>query len=204
VILTIFSYNSLIIIISILFFPFHSIAQIYKWVDEKGTVHFSDDPPKIEEEYVPESEKPRQDTPKSSFGEVAKSIEDLRNRSGQRSNGMFKAKGVSEVKEEKSMIGWIYPIGLFIILLIIIKIMKEPKPVAIRGEMSLRGSFVPPERTVLFNVYYRDYSVDSMVFLGRIVERRKRERGNNFGDLSSKARQDYQVKDPSAIFLLRS
>ncbi len=197
-------YISLMIIISILSFPPYCIGQIYRWVDEKGTFHFSEDPPKIQEENVPDSEKPKQDIPKSSFAEVVKSIEDLRNRSGQRSNGMVKAKGVLEVKEEKSMIGWIYPVGLFIILLIIIKIMKEPKPVAIRGEMSLRGSFVPPERTVLFNVYYRDYSVDSMVFLGRIVERRKRERGNNFGDLSSKARQDYQVKDPSAIFLLRS
>lgn len=35
-----------------------SAAQIYKWVDEKGTVHFSDDPPaKAPLEVVPDSER---------------------------------------------------------------------------------------------------------------------------------------------------
>jgi hypothetical protein len=45
-----------------------------------------------------------------------------------------------------------------------------------------------------------------MVFLGKIIERRRKERGNNFKDLLFKAKQDYspRVKDPSAIFLLGS
>jgi hypothetical protein len=45
-----------------------------------------------------------------------------------------------------------------------------------------------------------------MVFLGKIIERRRRERGNNLKDLLFKARQNYstRVRDPSAIFLLNS
>jgi len=36
-----------VIILSLLFFPFSSLGEIYKWTDEKGTVHFAEDPTDI-------------------------------------------------------------------------------------------------------------------------------------------------------------
>jgi ribosomal protein L13E len=43
-----------------------------------------------------------------------------------------------------------------------------------------------------------------MVYLGTVVERRRRERENNLRDLLKKALKEYSdyVKDPSKIFLL--
>lgn len=56
-----------------------------------------------------------------------------------------------------------------------------------------------------FKVYHRDPLTGSPVFLGRITERRRKERGNNLKDLLGKAMREYSgyVKDPSTIFLLR-
>ena len=59
-----------IIIIIILFFPLHSIGQIYKWVDEEGIIHLTDDPSKIPEKYLSKSEKSKQDVPISPSIEV--------------------------------------------------------------------------------------------------------------------------------------
>ncbi|OGP88282.1 MAG: hypothetical protein A2157_08620 [Deltaproteobacteria bacterium RBG_16_47_11] len=55
-----------------------------------------------------------------------------------------------------------------------------------------------------FKVYYRDGLTRCMVYLGTVIERRKRERGNNLGDLLKKAANEYSndVPDPSKIFLL--
>jgi hypothetical protein len=79
--------------------------------------------------------------------------------------------------------------------------LREPRPAEV-----LKGPFVSIKRPIIFNVYYREYSTDSMVFLGKIIERRRKERGNKRKDLLYKARQDYsaRVKDPFAIFLLSS
>jgi hypothetical protein len=43
-----------------------------------------------------------------------------------------------------------------------------------------------------------------MVYLGTVMERRRKERGNNLGDLLKKAAAEYsnRVQDPSKIFLL--
>jgi len=55
-----------------------------------------------------------------------------------------------------------------------------------------------------FKVYYRDDLTRRMVYLGTVIERRRKERGNNLGDLLKKAAKDYcnDVPDPSKIFLL--
>ncbi|MEO0266491.1 MAG: hypothetical protein ABIM43_07820 [candidate division WOR-3 bacterium] len=55
-----------------------------------------------------------------------------------------------------------------------------------------------------FNVYYRENSSTPILFLGKVIERRKEERGNNLKDLLNKARLEFadRVKDPSLIFLL--
>jgi hypothetical protein len=55
-----------------------------------------------------------------------------------------------------------------------------------------------------FKVYYKDDLAQSIVFLGTVIERRKKERGNNLGDLLKKASKEYShyVPDPSKIFLL--
>jgi len=52
------------IIILALFVPF-SYGEMYKWVDEKGTVHFTDDPSAIPDKYREEAEtrKPPQEVP---------------------------------------------------------------------------------------------------------------------------------------------
>jgi hypothetical protein len=60
------------------------------------------------------------------------------------------------------------------------------------------------KKGVDFRVYCRDHVTRSTTFLGRVTERRKRERGNNLNDLLVKAVKDYSdcVADPSTIFLL--
>lgn len=55
-----------------------------------------------------------------------------------------------------------------------------------------------------FKVYWRDEATRTFTLLGEIFERRKEERGNNLGDLLTKARKDFsnQVSDSTRIFLL--
>ena len=62
----------------------------------------------------------------------------------------------------------------------------------------------PTKKALEFKVYHRDYLTHSAVFLGKIVERRKKERGDNLKGLLSKAIKQYSdyVEDPSTIFLL--
>jgi hypothetical protein len=62
------------------------------------------------------------------------------------------------------------------------------------------------KRTAEFKVYYRDLATQSIVLLGKVMERRRKERGNNLKDLLNKAVTDYSdhAKDPSAIFLIGS
>lgn len=57
-----------------------------------------------------------------------------------------------------------------------------------------------------FKVYYRDVVSQSFVLVGKIIERRMKERGNNLRDLLSKARREFSqfVTDPSFLFLLGS
>jgi hypothetical protein len=60
------------------------------------------------------------------------------------------------------------------------------------------------KRNIEFKVYCRDSYTRSMIFLGKMIERRTKERGKNLKDLLLKAMEDYsdRVKDPSTIFLL--
>ena len=60
------------------------------------------------------------------------------------------------------------------------------------------------KKPIAFKVYFRDDFARSMVYLGTVVERRRKERGNNLGDLLKKALKEYSdyVKDPSKIFLM--
>lgn len=70
---------------------------------------------------------------------------------------------------------------------------------------NLGMEFLYAERkTAEFKVYVKDEITHSMVYLGRVIERRRIERGNNLKDLLNKAIKEYsgQVKDPTAIFLL--
>jgi hypothetical protein len=60
------------------------------------------------------------------------------------------------------------------------------------------------KKCVEFKVYYKDDLTRCMVYVGTVVERRRKERGNNLGDLLKKAAMEYSnhVPDPSKIFLL--
>ena len=62
----------------------------------------------------------------------------------------------------------------------------------------------PRKKAVAFKVYHRDHFTRSTFFLGRIIERRRKERGDNLRALLSKAINQYSdhVRDPSTIFLL--
>ncbi len=62
----------------------------------------------------------------------------------------------------------------------------------------------PGKKAAEFKVYWRNHVTRSIAFLGRVIERRNRERGNNFNDLLVKAVRDYSgyAADPSTIFLL--
>jgi len=74
-----------------------------------------------------------------------------------------------------------------------------PFPQKLETELLLRR-----KNAVGFKVYHRDQSTRSTVFLGKIIERRTKERGDNLKGLLSKAIEQYSdhVKDPSTIFLL--
>jgi len=63
---------------------------------------------------------------------------------------------------------------------------------------------LPKKKAVEFKVYHRDRLTRSTVFLGKIIERRRKERGDNLKDLLSKAIEQYSdgLKDPPTIFLL--
>ena len=63
---------------------------------------------------------------------------------------------------------------------------------------------LPRKKAVEFKVYHADRLTRSTVFLGKIIERRRKERGDNLKGLLSKAIEQYSdhVKDPSTIFLL--
>ncbi len=73
-------------------------------------------------------------------------------------------------------------------------------------ELPGAGPFRPERRTrkPQFKVYYLDEVTRSIILLGKVVERRTKERGNNLRDLLTKAVQEFSdcVTDPSAIFLL--
>lgn len=60
------------------------------------------------------------------------------------------------------------------------------------------------EKGVEFNVYYKNHFSSSIIFLGKIIERRKKERGNNLRDLLNKAIKNFSscVKDTSSIFII--
>ncbi len=62
----------------------------------------------------------------------------------------------------------------------------------------------PRRKAVEFKVYHRDRLTRSPVFLGTIIERRRKERGDNVKGLLSQAIEQYSdhVRDPSTIFLL--
>jgi hypothetical protein len=63
---------------------------------------------------------------------------------------------------------------------------------------------LPRKKAVEFKVYHGDRLTRSTVYLGKIIERRRKERGDNLEGLLSKAIEQYSdhVKDPSTIFLL--
>jgi len=48
---------SLLIILTVVFLAQISTAQVYKWTDEKGVVHFTDDMLQVPEKYRPKTEK---------------------------------------------------------------------------------------------------------------------------------------------------
>ncbi len=72
--------------------------------------------------------------------------------------------------------------------------------------MERTGPLEEEKRNVEFKVYYADKVTHSMILLGKVTERRSRERGRNLKDLLARAVKDYSkcVSDPSTIFLLSS
>ncbi len=83
----------------------------------------------------------------------------------------------------------------------------EKEPLNGPHELLPRLKTVPPSpgnNFGEFKVYYRNDLTRCMVYLGTVIERRKKERGNNLGDLLKKATMEYSnhIPDPSKIFLL--
>ena len=66
------------------------------------------------------------------------------------------------------------------------------------------GPLLPGKKALEFKIYHRDHLTRSVVFLGKIIERRRKERGDNLNGLLNKAIKQYSnhVEDPSTIFLL--
>jgi hypothetical protein len=197
---------SAFILIILFSYPIHGFSQIYQWTDEKGVIHFTEDPSTIPEQYLSNINKSKETISKSPLERVPRTDDDLKSLVDQKSNGVLEALRDLKIHKEKSINDLFYLIGLLIILAFIIKILIEIKPAGINEKINLKRPSIFPKKTVLFNVYYRDYTTQSMVFLGKIIERRRRERGNNSKDLLFKAKKDYgdRVRDPSSIFLLSS
>lgn len=61
----------------------------------------------------------------------------------------------------------------------------------------------PPQETVEREVLHMDYQSGAVLAIGRVIERRRRERGRNYLDLLRKARLRYgrSPYDIGAIFL---
>jgi len=60
------------------------------------------------------------------------------------------------------------------------------------------------KKPVEFKVYHREDPTRSMVYLGTVIERRRKERRSNLNDLLKKAIKEYSdyVRDPSKMFLM--
>ena len=58
------------LIVSFLMIPFLIHAEVYKWIDDKGTIHFTDDYSSIPEKYLPSAE--AQESAKESSPPVSK------------------------------------------------------------------------------------------------------------------------------------
>ena len=74
-------------------------------------------------------------------------------------------------------------------------------PIFEKRETELLSSGKKP---IEFKVYYRDDLTRSMVYLGTVIERRRKERGSNLQDLLKKVIKEYSdyVRDPSKMFLM--
>ena len=57
------SFSRIAIVLSLLLFPSYSLSQIYKWTDERGTIHFAEDPSKISRENLSDQEEFNQSPP---------------------------------------------------------------------------------------------------------------------------------------------
>ena len=90
--------------------------------------------------------------------------------------------------------------------IIVIKIAFKIDFDGIKKRAGLKRPFPAQKGREVFSIYYRDPSSKSIQFRGKVIERRLRERGNNFKDLLAKMRRDYsyRVIDPNGIFLLDS
>ena len=191
-----------IIILSLSLLPLSSSAEIYKWTDEKGTVHFAEDPSEIPKEGPCDQQKFIQPAPSLST-RLNKTEEDMRLLGDHKSKELFQ--GMKNYKE-KSGNNLFYFVGLLIIVGILLMLFREKRPAGIGVKRIPQGSFVQRKRTVLFRVCCKDCSTDSTIVIGKVMERRIRERGDNFRDLLYKARKDFgdRVEDPTDIFLLTS
>ena len=101
---------------------------------------------------------------------------------------------------------WLYLLGLWMILIFAIKTVFNMNSDGIKGKPGLKRPFPGQKRRVVFSIFYREPSSKSIQFRGKVIERRLKERGNNFKDLLAKVRRDYsyRVIDPNGIFLLVS
>ena len=101
---------------------------------------------------------------------------------------------------------WLYLIGLLIILIFISKTLFDINFDGIKRKAGLKRPFPSQKGRAVYNIYYREPSSKSIHFRGKVIERRLRERGNNFKDLLANVRRDYsyRVIDPDGIFLLAS
>jgi hypothetical protein len=101
---------------------------------------------------------------------------------------------------------WLYLIGLLIIFIFVLKTLFDIIFDGTKGKTDSKRPFPAQKRRVVFSIYYREPSSKSIQFRGKVIERRLRERGNNFKDLLAKVRSDYsyRVIDPKGIFILAS
>ena len=76
-------------------------------------------------------------------------------------------------------------------------------PLLLMDEIEIRP-LPTGKKAAEFKVYRRDPVTKSIIFLGIILERRIKERGNNLRDLLVKVAKDYSycIEDVSTIFLL--
>jgi hypothetical protein len=169
-----FAFICYVIVLSSL--PLPAFGQMYRWEDEKGTVHVTDDPSMIPESHRSTAEKSKGMPSNPSFEGKWVVQDELEKSYEPRAIHLAETRKPTGVDTRKWMNQIVYLAGLLILLAVLTKMLMRLRPMRVKRRIDPGRPALSARRPAEFKVYHRDDSDQSMVFLGMIRERRKRER----------------------------